>query len=83
MLNTGSIDDIQIINKKADQTDQIEDMDETEFNLEYVEREHIIKTLRIFNGNISNSAKALGLGRNTLYRKMNKYKIDSTGFEAK
>lgn len=81
MLNTGSIDDIQIKNKKVIQNDSFKEIDEVDFNLENIEREHIIKTLRIFNGNISSSAKALGLGRNTLYRKIEKYKINCSEFE--
>lgn len=81
MLNTGGIEDIRIKNKKMIQADFIDEIDEVEFNLENVEREHIVKTLRIFNSNISNSAKALGLGRNTLYRKIEKFKINCAEFE--
>lgn len=80
MLNTGCIDDIHIKNKKVIQYDHIKDTDEIEFNLENIEKEHIIKTLKIFNSNISNCAKALGLGRNTLYRKIDKFKINYADF---
>lgn len=83
MLNTGSIEDIKIKNEKATPDDSVKEIEEVDFNLENIEREHIIKTLRIFNSNISNTAKALGLGRNTLYRKMNKYNINCSEFEAK
>lgn len=38
--------------------------------LECVEKRHILKTLSDFGGNMSLAAKALGIGRNTLYRKM-------------
>ncbi len=44
--------------------------------LEYNEKQHIIKTLKKFNNNVSLSAKALAIGRNTLYRKIEKYKIN-------
>ncbi|NBG87000.1 sigma-54-dependent Fis family transcriptional regulator [Isachenkonia alkalipeptolytica] len=43
--------------------------------LEIVEKDHILQALNYFNHNITAAAKALGLGRNTLYRKMDKYGI--------
>ncbi len=49
---------------------------EENLSLDYIEKEHIIRVLKRFKGNITNSAKALGVGRNTLYRKINKYKIN-------
>jgi len=39
--------------------------------LEEVELRHIQKVLALYEGNVSLSAKALGIGRNTLYRKLN------------
>ena len=42
-------------------------------NLEEIEKNTIAKALKKHNGNLSNAAKTLGLGRTTLYRKMNKY----------
>jgi len=41
--------------------------------LEEIEKNAIIKALKKHKGNLSNTAKTLGLGRTTLYRKMNKY----------
>jgi len=41
--------------------------------LEEIEKHTIIKALKKHRGNLSSTAKALGLGRTTLYRKMNKY----------
>ncbi len=49
--------------------------------LEYMEREHIIKVLEICQGNMTITAKRLGIGRNTLYRKANKYQIDCSKYE--
>ncbi len=43
--------------------------------LNTVEKEHIAKALEHYDHNITAVAKALGLGRNTLYRKLEKYKI--------
>ncbi|ADK15455.1 Acetoin dehydrogenase operon transcriptional activator AcoR [Clostridium ljungdahlii DSM 13528] len=44
--------------------------------LDYVEREHLVKVLKKFKGNITHSAAALGIRRNTLYSKIKKYKIE-------
>lgn len=41
-----------------------------------LEKQIIIKYLEIKDNNISQTAKALGIGRNTLYQKLQKYKID-------
>ncbi|WNJ18952.1 sigma-54 dependent transcriptional regulator [Pontibacter sp. G13] len=44
-----------------------------DYNLEEVEKHAIRQAISKHNGNISKAAKELGLGRTTLYRKMNKY----------
>ena len=44
-------------------------------HLEHVEREHIIKTLKLLGGNKTKVAKSLGIDRKTLRRKMVKYAI--------
>ncbi len=49
--------------------------------LDYMEKKHIIEVLKIFSCNITRSAEVLGIGRNTLYRKMGKYGIDCSEFE--
>ncbi|MDK2835548.1 MAG: sigma-54 dependent transcriptional regulator, acetoin dehydrogenase operon transcriptional [Thermosediminibacterales bacterium] len=43
--------------------------------LEEVEERAIITALKACKGNISKAAESLGIGRNTLYRKMKKYSI--------
>ncbi|BEP29850.1 sigma-54 interaction domain-containing protein [Helicovermis profundi] len=48
------------------------------YSLEEIEKEYIIKTLIEKEYNITSVAKILGIGRNTLYRKMKKYKIDTS-----
>lgn len=45
------------------------------FTLDEMERKTIVRTLKLMNGNISKTAKTLGIGRNTLYSKLKKYKI--------
>jgi transcriptional regulator with PAS, ATPase and Fis domain len=44
-------------------------------NLEEIERNTILKALKKHQYNLSAAAKELGLGRTTLYRKMNKYEL--------
>lgn len=44
--------------------------------LENVERKEILKALIIMDYNIALTAKALGIGRSTLYRKLEKYNIE-------
>jgi transcriptional regulator with PAS, ATPase and Fis domain len=45
------------------------------FKLQNVEAETIREALRFHGGNISKTAKALGIGRNTLYTKLEKFNI--------
>lgn len=44
-------------------------------SLEQVEKQHIITVLNESMGNLTTAAKILGIGRNTLYRKLEKYDI--------
>ena len=44
-------------------------------NLDEMEQRAIISALDKHSGNLSKVARELGLGRNTLYRKMEKYNI--------
>lgn len=50
-------------------------------SLENIEKIHITNTLKEVNGNITMAAKILDIGRNTLYRKLEKYSIDCSEFE--
>jgi PAS domain S-box-containing protein len=49
--------------------------EEGAFSLSAAEKQHIIKVLKLCDGNISKSAKVLGIGRNTLYRKIKNHRI--------
>lgn len=62
--------EINIENTVFKQDTQIGNM-----NLELLEKNHIINVLHNFRGNISLAAKVMGIGRNTLYRKIQKYHI--------
>ena len=46
------------------------------YNLEYIEKRHIIKALRKYKTNICKTSDTLGISRNTLYSKIKKYQID-------
>lgn len=48
---------------------------DSSLHIDEVEKQTIVKALKINNGNISNAALELGMGRTTLYRKMTKYGI--------
>lgn len=52
---------------------QNQDLIGQNLNIEEIEKQAIIQSLRINKGNVSIAAKELGLGRTTLYRKMVKY----------
>ncbi len=60
---------------------ELRDTNLKNLKLEHIEKEHIAKVLRKFKGNISLSARALGIGRNTLYSKIRKYKINCSEIE--
>ncbi len=45
------------------------------FNMEEMEKQAIQNAIRNADGNLTQAAKALGVGRSTLYRKMEKYKL--------
>jgi sigma-54 dependent transcriptional regulator, acetoin dehydrogenase operon transcriptional activator AcoR len=49
--------------------------------LEQVEKQYIIEILKQAEGNMTMAAKILDIGRNTLYRKLEKYEIDCSKFE--
>jgi transcriptional regulator of acetoin/glycerol metabolism len=55
--------------------DVLVDISDDCLKLDYVEKEHVIKVLKKFKGNITHSAEALGIRRNTLYSKIEKYNI--------
>jgi transcriptional activator for dhaKLM operon len=46
-----------------------------------VERQVILETARYCNGNVSEMAKMLGIGRTTLWRKMKQFNIAAKDFK--
>ncbi len=49
--------------------------------LDEVEKEYIIKVLRHTKGNKERSAKILGIVKETLYNKLEKYRIDESMYK--
>lgn len=47
--------------------------------LHEIERQHILKALKVCSGSITKAARLLGIGRATLYRKLNEYGIKRAG----
>jgi len=45
------------------------------WSLEDVEREHIVRVLKRQKGNVTNTARQLGISRTTLWRKMHKFHL--------
>ncbi len=58
----------------SDQTE--EQCQENVLSLQHMERRYIGRALEFFNGNRQQAARALGIGRKTLYRKIQKYGLD-------
>ncbi|MFK7972816.1 MAG: sigma-54-dependent transcriptional regulator [Bacteroidia bacterium] len=58
-------------------TTLLPEADRQALNLEDVEKRAIEDAIRQHGGNLSSAAKALGLGRTTLYRKIAKYGLDA------
>jgi PAS domain S-box-containing protein len=55
--------------------ERLEDLDPAQLDLSYMEKEHIKRVLKLYKGNISQTAAVLGIQRNTLYSKISKYEI--------
>lgn len=60
----------------TNENDRLNVVDLTKLDMSYVEKEHLVKVLEYFEGNISQSAQALGIQRNTLYNKIKKHHIE-------
>ena len=45
------------------------------WSLEDLERDHIVRVLKRQKGNVTNTARQLGISRTTLWRKMHRYHL--------
>jgi sigma-54 dependent transcriptional regulator, acetoin dehydrogenase operon transcriptional activator AcoR len=80
IINTESLPD-RIIKEGPANEMIIQRLDKQFYKLEHIEKLHISMVLKEMQGNISLASKALGIGRNTLYRKLEKYDIDCSNIE--
>lgn len=75
IINTEAIPmNLEVRNSKS--SVNFMELGEEDMNLEFVEQQHIIKVIKKYGGNITMASKVLGVGRNTIYRKIQKYGID-------
>lgn len=65
LQNTLELSDIHKVVSKSHKT------------LEEIEKEYIVEVLIAYEGNIAVASEVLGIGRSTLYRKIEKYQIDT------
>jgi DNA-binding NtrC family response regulator len=74
ILSDGETLDISsIITRPANSDSSAKESEQATFNLDKVEQLTIAKALDYFKGNVSQAAKALGLTRGALYRRLEKY----------
>lgn len=69
------------LNNKLDKIKINPSISNENISLELMEKQHIIKVLKDVKGNMTIAANILEIGRNTLYRKLEKYKIDYSKIE--
>jgi PAS domain S-box-containing protein len=79
IVNTETLQ-MDFTNQAVNEIDNVKNND-WNLSLDYVEKQHISSVLKNTGGNISIAAKILGIGRNTLYRKMDFYKISCSETE--
>lgn len=80
IINTESVP-MDILQNSTKFKFELENLDCESLKLEYIEMKHIRKVLKKYSGNVASAARALGIGRNTLYRKINNYSIDCSVIE--
>ena len=75
LTDADRLDISNIISTPLKQELSVQGSEEDIFDLEKVEEKTIAKALSHFKGNVSQSAKALGLTRGALYRRLDKYEL--------
>jgi DNA-binding NtrC family response regulator len=74
-LDIGSIINTSLKHDSLKQVQNAQGSEQATFNLEKVEQLTIANALSHFKGNVSQAAKALGLTRGALYRRLDKYDL--------
>jgi DNA-binding NtrC family response regulator len=83
LVGKRSLDQIDFLGAERGETDSVRpDLGVAGMTLEQVERHMIEKVLEQHQGNISRVAKALGLSRAALYRRLEKHGLASDGGDA-
>ncbi len=80
-INTECVSTALIDNGFQHKISKSEESNYEELTLGYAEKQQIIKALKKCSSNITLAAKILGIGRNTLYRKIERYEIDCSNLE--
>lgn len=79
IVNTGSV---QISHWSAEPEEvSVTSISSQLVSLDHIEKIHITNILNEVKGNVTIAAKVLGIGRNTLYRKLEKYNINCSKIE--
>jgi PAS domain S-box-containing protein len=76
IINTEALP-LNVFSEKVSSAEEFIPLNREYLSLKEVEKEHIIKVMKKFDGNISKTALVLGIGRNTLYRKLEEYEINN------
>jgi len=74
-LDISSIINTSLKHESLEKEPSLHESEQAAFNLEKVEQLTIAKALSHFKGNVSQAAKALGLTRGALYRRLDKYDL--------
>ena len=69
------LDDLEDIYMAREVLERVRKGEEEIYTLDEVERDHIRRTLDLCGGNQTRAAKRLGISRNTLLRKLDKYGV--------
>lgn len=78
-LSPDFLDEFEEINKEVVNKNSIidsRDVENKNLNLDFIEKEAIINAIKYNEYNITRTAKALGVSRNTLYLKIKKYNLN-------
>jgi len=75
IINTEALP-LNAFEEKAGCVEEFIPLNREYLSLKEIEKEHIIKVIKKYEGNISQTAAVLGIGRNTLYRKLEEYEIN-------
>ena len=76
IINTEALP-LNVFSEKVAGIEQFIPVQREDLSMKQVEKEHILKIINKYDGNISQSALVLGMGRNTLYRKLDEYGVNN------